>query len=362
MLLLSRFSWQGLAVRVRVLVAKSPLSSLPDFLGGVCWLRSPPYPAFPYVAVRCAVRFGFPLTHVCRGKFGLAGWFFFGRGVYRPCVGRVVPHWSWGHALSRVVVPPRPWWLSVPASLEGRCLLWWEVVGGPLWVLFPVFFFFLLPGLPAGGLSSVAGGGGFCWCALRHFRVVVHWPPLLPFPTAPPPPPSFWWLCSLAGGPRCVRVPVAGGLPFHRRASVSACPGWSFLWSVGCPVAVVVRLPWLVSVIGLGGVLSRCPSSGSRGRCLWPRLAGLLPALGEWLRGFALLWLSVLSSANPLVGGFVVVGRKGAFGLVRQFPVRTWPNFPPLPVFFQGGLPLPFSVLPGPVHARVRERHGRLAR
>ena len=116
------------------------------------------------------------------------------------------------------------------------------------------------------------------------------------------PPPRFLFCAPLwfpASRPCCVRGPAVGGTPLPWRESVSASPGWSFLCPIRGPVAVVVRLLWLRPVAGLGRVVSRCPSSGSRGCRAWSRLAGGLPVLVEWLRGVGVLWLSLLPPSAP---------------------------------------------------------------
>ena len=209
----------------------------------------------------------------------------------------VVPNRFWQPALSVLVFPLWPWLLSAAASLEGRCRLWWGVVWGSPWVSFPACVFFCCPIFPV-RVRGVLRGGGSCGRGFRFFRVVVLWWPLLPIPDVVPlataPPPHFLQLCSPAGGPCCVRFPVVGCLPLPLRRSVLDCPGRSFFWPVGGCVAAVVRLLWLGSVIGLGAVFSRCPSGGSCGRSPRFHLAGGLSALVDSLRGFLVLWLSVL--------------------------------------------------------------------
>ena len=162
---------------------------------------------------------------------------------------------------------------AVPSAVGGR-------VGG----LPPLFFcgccgclFLAFPGW----------WGEFCGCGALFCRFVAFWWSLSPVqavvPFIPAHPPPFVWISF---GLCFVHVPVAGGRPLPRRGGVPACPGCLFLRPFGGCEVVVGRFFWL-GVFGLGGVVSRCPISGSPGCRPCCCLAGGVACLGEvavWLR------------------------------------------------------------------------------
>ena len=226
----------------------------------------------------------------------------------------------------------------------------WGVVWGSLWVVFPPTpFFFGTCGCwvrPSRWRPFVdCGGGGVCGCGSRFFSccgpLVVGVACSGCVSLAPCPPPSFF---CLAAGPCCVRVPVTGGLPLRRRGSLPACPRCIFLWPVGGCLAVVVCFCWL-GVVGLGGVVSRCPIRGSRGRRPWCRLAGMGGCPPRWSSSVAWRLCGCLSCLPqlPLAGGCALVGWIGLYGcflLVGGWNFRPSLSF----LFWEGGclfLPLP---------------------
>ena len=129
----------------------------------------------------------------------------------------------------------------------------------------PLFSFFL-------SRPSWLPGGGVCGSGSRPCRAVALWwlpspvPVLAPFVPAPPAPFlwvsfSFFLLCPC----QCGRWPATS-----REGRAPACPG---CLSANRAAAVRSWYAWR-NVFGLGGVVSRCPISGSCGCCLWCCLAG----------------------------------------------------------------------------------------
>ena len=136
----------------------------------------------------------------------------------------------------------------------------------------------------------------------------------------------------------CHRLVVS---PFIGGGPMSSCPGWSFFWPRGSPVAFVVRLRWPRPVAGLGGVVSWCPTGGSCGCRPWSRLAGDLPAFVGCFFGVAGLWLLLLPSCAP--SGWRVcpsgAGRAPHMACSGRFlPVRAWGSPPPFVLCWVRGL------------------------
>ena len=138
---------------------------------------------------------------------------------------------------------------------------------------------------------------------------------------------SPWLLvCCFPGGGLC----PAGRGGLSSSPSMAAWPLW-FAFSVwglssGCSLGVIA-----VGSVGVApglAWLQDCPLRW--GGCVASWCCGCLSCLPQ----------------PPLVDGFVLVWRRGPLGLVRQFPVRAWVGFPPVPVVLIWGgvclfLPLP---------------------
>ena len=119
-------------------------------------------------------------------------------------------------ALSGVEVPPRPWWLSVPVFLGGRCCLLLGVVEGSPGVLFlaPRFFFVALVGVV--GVASrlswwgpIAGRGGGAVLLMWLLALLCCSPSLAsvagsscgPLGPRPPSPSAGFFFCATVSPP-----------------------------------------------------------------------------------------------------------------------------------------------------------------
>ena len=263
----------------------------------------------------------------------------------------------------------------------------WGAAAGVVPRLFCFFFFFsffcgggscgcCFPLFPAGTCRRLRGGGGVLW---------------------------VWVLVVLCCGPT---VAAVGGLAAYSGRGPLGCPPPPFFFavcgSVSLPAVLVVSTaPWLVVCLFPGRGLCRPLRDGLSSDSsvapwpLWSAFSGwgLSPCWAGWspsvlavgpvgvARGLAWLggcppwWNGCVVSGfcgclsclplRPLVGGFVLVGRRG-LPLFLVAAVSCWyvggVSPPPCCFFLGGGLPLPPSALPGPVHALVGERRDLLAR
>ena len=253
--------------------------------------------------------------------------------------------------------------LSVPATLGGCCRLWWGVVAGPP-RLFPAFFvfsfflFFAVVGLVGvasrssrwGPVAGCGGGRGSCGCGFQLFRVVVHWwlrwvvlwPTPAVVPLVAPSPFIFFPVCGSVFLPAVLAVSAAPWLVVRLSLGAGLCRPVRGGLSSGPPVA-----PWPLwspfSGWGLSpawagwslGVLAVGPVGVARGLA-W--LGGCPPWWGGWVASRFCGCLSCLPPL-PLVGGFVLVGRKGlTLWLVPAVSCSYLGAPPPLLVFFWGGV------------------------
>ena len=331
---LSRSSWLGLAVPVRVLVWTSASPSWPG-LCVVCVyggpLRTPPFltwscgvwsgsgsPWCPPVLGDSNSPAGDSLAGVCSVPVW-GGWFLTGPGGL-PCL-------AWCSLPDHGGCPSLPLSRGV-ASCGGRSF------GSRRGCCFPPFFL-LLPGLPSGGLSSSAGGG-----VLRLWLSVLFCcGPLVAtvaFSDCPPLPPPFFlgptpllavlavsaspWLvvCLFLGGGLC--WPIWLGL--SRGPSVAVWPLW-FAFS-GCGLSS----GWVGCSLG---VLAVCDMG----------VAGVL----EWLGSCLPWWSGCVASPfcgfpsrplpPPSMAGSSWWGGEGALAWSGSFPLlRRWRFTPSLLVLF----------------------------
>ena len=178
---------------------------------------------------------------------------------------------------------------------------------------------------------------GLCCLTGRGPLGPAH-PLLLPLP-------FLFSLCFPAGGPFCVRVPVVclfpvGGLCRRVRGVLSSGP-----------LVAACRWRSAFSGLALSGRAGRSPGVLSVGPVGVARVVAWLggfPASVEWVRGFAVVWPSLLLSSVPL--GLRVcpsgVERAPSLACSSSFLFVCGWDFPPFPVvYFCGGSASSFLCL-----------------
>ena len=186
----------------------------------------------------------------------------------------------------------------------------------------------LVPGLPSGDPTLVAGGGGAggpwvwflvlsccaCLVALSPIPAVVSVVPALPLPFV-----CFFFLffcavlvvsasswslaCLFPGGGVCRRV-------WGISSSGPSVAAWSW-WAAFSGWASLGWARWSLRVLSVGPV-------GAAHGVAW---LGGFPASMEWVPGYAVVWPSLLLSSGPLSWR---VCARGVERATRWFSVRRW--------------------------------------